>query len=79
MEYCLNLQIAEMMKLVDVPDSKSGVPWDVWVRLPLGTNMETNTKSYKILVTVSLFALVSLITIAMFAKVRYSTSPGRLV
>ena len=24
-----------MMKLVDVPDSKSGVPWDVWVRLPL--------------------------------------------
>ena len=44
----------------------------------LGTNMETNTKSYKILVTVSLFALVSLITIAMFAKVRYSTSPEGL-
>ena len=24
-----------MMKLVDVPDSKSGVLWDVWVRAPL--------------------------------------------
>ena len=44
----------------------------------LGTKMESNTKSYKILVTVSLFALVSLITIAMFAKVRYSTSPEGL-
>ena len=44
----------------------------------LGTNMETNTKSYKILITVSLFTLVSLITIAMFAKVRYSTSPEGL-
>ena len=28
------LYIAGVMKLVDVPDSKSGVPRDVWVRLP---------------------------------------------
>ncbi len=40
--------------------------------------MESNTKSYKILIIVSLFALISLITISMFAKVRFSSSPEGL-
>ena len=31
-----------MMKLVDVPDSKSGVPWDVWVRVPLSAQKMIN-------------------------------------
>ncbi len=36
-----------MMKLVDVPDSKSGVLWDVWVRLPLSAHK--NGIKYEIL------------------------------
>lgn len=37
-----------MMKLVDVPDSKSGVLRDVWVRAPLSAlnNYEKNTYIY---------------------------------
>ena len=76
-----------LLKFIDCRDDEIGRRAGFKIRCPLGrvgstptlgTNMETNTKSYKILVTVSLFALVSLITIAMFAKVRYSTSPEGL-
>ena len=37
--------------------------------------MKLNSKSYKIIITVSLFAVVSLITISMFVKVRFSNTP----
>ena len=37
--------------------------------------MEPNYKSYKIIITVILFVAVSLITISMFAKVRFSNTP----
>ena len=65
-----------MMKLVDVPDSKSGVLRDVWVRLPLSAQeMKANKKSYKINVIITLFIFTSLIAISMFVKVRHSNSP----
>ena len=37
--------------------------------------MESGHKSYKIIITVSLFVILSLITISMLVKVRYSTTP----
>ena len=33
---------AEVVKLVDAPDSKSGIPWDVWVQIPPSVQLLSN-------------------------------------
>ena len=40
-----------MMKLVDVPDSKSGVPRDVWVRVPLSAHKFYEQNIFNIIVS----------------------------
>ena len=64
------------MKLVDVPDSKSGVLRDVWVRLPLSAQNMISKKTYnKIGVIFSISIFIFLVSMQMFSKVKHEMTP----